>query len=172
MTHIFYLAWQYLRFHKLKTSILIIAITLVIYLPIALNVVVSQSSDQLLKRAESTSLVLGAQGSPAELVLNGLYFKEAKNASLNYSDLDKIRKSTRAQAIPLHVRFRSREFPIVGTSLAYFKYRSLQLSEGRSFALIGEAVIGANVARKLSLAAGGSVISSPETLFDLAGTYP
>ena len=39
-------------------------------------------------------------------------------------------------------------------------------------ATLGEAVIGAMVAQKLGLVAGDAIVSSPETVFDLAGVYP
>jgi len=38
--------------------------------------------------------------------------------------------------------------------------------------LLGECVIGANVAARLGLVPGDSIISSPETVFDIAGVYP
>ena len=37
---------------------------------------------------------------------------------------------------------------------------------------LGEAVLGADVARELQLEVGDYVISSPENVFDLAGVYP
>lgn len=172
MAHILFLAWQYLRFHKLKTSILVTAVTLTIYLPVALNVVVAQSSAQLMSRAVDTPLLAGSQGSPVELVLNALYFGGAKELALSYADLTLLQASGRAVPVPLHVRFHSRHDPIVGTSLAYFDYRRLQLAEGRAFAMLGEAVIGANVAKRRQLGIADSLISSPESLFDLAGVYP
>ena len=39
-------------------------------------------------------------------------------------------------------------------------------------AMLGEAVLGARVARELGIGPGDSVISSPENVFDLAGIYP
>ena len=47
--------------------------------------------------------------------------------------------------------------------------RSSPLSSRRQFALLGETVIGATVATELGLAPGDDLLSSPETLFDLAG---
>ncbi len=54
----------------------------------------------------------------------------------------------------------------------YFEFRGLSLAQGRMMATLGEAVIGARVARSLRLGAGDTVVSSPETVFDLAGVYP
>jgi putative ABC transport system permease protein len=72
----------------------------------------------------------------------------------------------------MYVRFKARGAPIVGTSLDYFDLRGLQVAQGRKFALLGEAVIGAAVATELGLEPGDDLLSSPETLFDLAGVYP
>ena len=38
--------------------------------------------------------------------------------------------------------------------------------------MLGECLIGADVARKLNLSVGDYILSSPENLFDLAGVYP
>jgi putative ABC transport system permease protein len=38
--------------------------------------------------------------------------------------------------------------------------------------LLGEAVLGAKVASELGVGPGGNLVSSPETVFDLAGVYP
>lgn len=62
--------------------------------------------------------------------------------------------------------------PFIGTSIEYFPFRLLNISTGNLFTFIGEAVVGANVAKALNLKVGDDLISSPENLFDLAGTYP
>jgi putative ABC transport system permease protein len=70
------------------------------------------------------------------------------------------------------VRFKSRGFPIVGTTLDYFNFRGLQIEQGDMFTMLGQCIIGAEVARELALKPGDYVVSSPETLFDIAGVYP
>ncbi|MEE8595854.1 MAG: hypothetical protein V3T25_08280, partial [Gemmatimonadota bacterium] len=74
MKQVFYVAWRYLAYHRWKTITLVGAITLIVYLPIGLRVLVDQSSRQLTARADATPLIIGAKGSPLELVLNTLYF--------------------------------------------------------------------------------------------------
>ena len=74
MSDVLYLAWRYLAYHKIKTMILVASITLIVFLPVGLNVIVGQSSAELTARAEATPLLVGAKGSPLELVLNSLYF--------------------------------------------------------------------------------------------------
>jgi putative ABC transport system permease protein len=77
-----------------------------------------------------------------------------------------------ALPIPLYVRFQARGNPIVGTTLDYFDFRNLRIAQGRYLAMLGDCVLGTRVAEILGLKAGDSLVSSPETLFDLAGIYP
>lgn len=86
--------------------------------------------------------------------------------------VDALADSGLASPIPLYVRFKARRFPIVGTTLDYFDFRGLTVAAGRPLALLGECVVGAEVAERLDLKAGDSLLSSPETVFDLAGVYP
>jgi putative ABC transport system permease protein len=169
---ILFLAGRYLAYHRVKTAILILAITLIVYLPVGLNVLVDRSAAHLTARAEATPLLVGAKGSPLELTLNSLYFESQTPAPTRYADLERIAEGGLARPIPLYVRFRARDFPIVGTSVDYFDFRALQLRSGRFMAVIGECVVGSRVARDLELEPGGSIVSSPESLFDLAGVYP
>jgi putative ABC transport system permease protein len=60
----------------------------------------------------------------------------------------------------------------VGTTLDYLEFRGLEVAEGRMMAVLGECVLGASVADSLNIGPGGSIISSPENLLDLAGVYP
>lgn len=172
MSDVLYLAWAYLAFHKIKTLILVASITLIVFLPVGLNVIVGQSSEELTARAEATPLLVGAKGSPLELVLNSLYFDADPPELTSYAAALRISETKLATPIPLYVRFRSRESPIVGTTLEYFEFRGLDLAAGRPMAVLGECVIGSRVARDLELTVGGTVISSPESVFDLAGVYP
>lgn len=172
MTDVLYLAWRYLAYHKIKTAILVASIMLIVFLPVGLNVIVGQSAEELTSRAEATPLLVGAKGSPLELVLSSLYFDANQPELTTYADSLRVGESGLATPIPLYVRFRSRESPIVGTTLEYFGFRGLELAEGRPMAVLGECVVGSRVAEDLDLGVGDTVVSSPESVFDLAGVYP
>ena len=172
MKGIFYLAWRYLAWHRWKSLILVAAITLVIFLPAVIQVLIDQTARQLGARAAGTPLLIGAKGSPLELTLNSLYLQSTPPASLPFSEVDTVRQQNLATPIPLYIRFKSQRAAIVGTSLAYFDYRRLSVASGRAMAVLGEAVIGANVARARNLSVGDYVLSSPESAFDIAGVYP
>ncbi|MGI9290276.1 MAG: ABC transporter permease, partial [Gammaproteobacteria bacterium] len=172
MTDMLYLSWRYVAYNRWKTLILVLAITLVIFLPAALNLLIERSASQLVARAEATPLLIGAKGSPLELALNALYFKGGTPPTLPYADINDVLNSQLALPVPLYVRFTSNDFPIVGTTPDYFDFRDLKLTDGRHAALLGEAVIGAEVANTLNLQVGDTIISAPESAFDLAGVYP
>lgn len=172
MSGTLYLAWRYLAFHRLKTAILVTSIALILYLPVGLRVLVSQSSQQLTARAAATPLVVGAKGSPLELVLNTLYFRADTPELMTYAEALRARDFGLARAIPMYVRFQSRGAAIVGTTLDYFDFRGLTIESGRQIALLGECVLGARAAASMGVGPGDHVVSSPESVFDLAGVYP
>ena len=69
-----YLAWQYLRYHWVTAAVLIAAITSIIYLPAALQVIASNAQAHLRERTQTNSLLVGPKGSELELVLGSVYY--------------------------------------------------------------------------------------------------
>jgi len=167
-----YIAWHYVVFNKVRTATLVACITLIAFLPMALQLVLTESERLLQSRAADTPLLLGVRGSALDLVMNSLYFDDEVPEILTMQAADEIGDTGLAYAIPLYVRFQARKQPVVGTTIDYFDYRNLRVAKGRMLALLGECVIGADVADEYGLEPGDSIVSSPETLFDLAGIYP
>ncbi|MEA3243011.1 MAG: hypothetical protein U9Q19_06165 [Pseudomonadota bacterium] len=168
----FYIAWKYLLFSKARSATLVACITLIAVLPLALEIILDESEHQLVERAQHTPLLVGARGSALDLVMNSLYFADEVPELVSMASADEITATDLAVTVPLYVRFQARGFPIVGTTLDYFDFRKLRLAAGTPFGLLGECVIGASVARQFELKPGDSLLSSPETVFDLAGVYP
>jgi putative ABC transport system permease protein len=167
-----YIAWRYVRSHRIKTAILIASITLIVFLPAGLDVLVRQSALQLRERATSTPLLIGAKGSELDLVLNTLYFESTPPSVMKMAEVYRVRDSGFGLAIPMYVQFRAKGFPIVGTGIEYFEFRDLAIRDGRMFSMLGECVLGSAVAQDLRLAAGDTLMSSSESVFDIAGVYP
>ncbi len=172
MSGIVYMAWRYVARHRFKTAILVLSLALIVFIPVGLRVLVAQSERELTARAERTPLVIGAKGSPLELVLSSLYFSLDAPQTLRFDAVDRVADTGLATPIPLSVRHRSRSDPIVATTLDYFGFRGLRIAEGRLLTRLGDCVVGARVARRRGLGPGQSVISSPENVFDLTGVYP
>jgi putative ABC transport system permease protein len=147
-------------------------ITITLFLPTGLEILLDESEHQLMSRAEVTPLIVGAKGSALDLVMNTLYFDDELPEFINMDAAERVSESALGLPIPVYIRFRARGFPIIGTTLDYLKARSLAVVEGRSLAVLGDCVVGAKVAAALDLSPDASIISSPESLFDLAGVYP
>jgi len=168
----FYLAWRYLSYNKVKTFILISCITIIAVLPLTLEILLDESERQLALRAESSPLLIGAKGSALDLVMNSLYFGNEVPETITMEAAEQVMDTNLAAPIPLFVRFKARDFPVVGTSIDYFDFRNLKFARGEIFVILGQCVIGSEVARKLNLEPGDHIVSSPETLFNIAGVYP
>jgi putative ABC transport system permease protein len=172
MLNSLYLAWRYILHNKIKTIIMVTSVTVIFYLPIGLNILVNETQEQLMARASSTPLIVGAKGSSLDLVINTLYFEPADFEELTMLAVDKIYETGFAVPIPMFIKFQARSFPIVGTAMEYFDFRGLEIEKGENLAVLGDCVIGSVVAKRLSLNPGDTLISSPENMFDIAGVYP
>lgn len=167
-----YIAWKYISFNKIKTATLVACVTLISFLPLALQLLLAESERQLMSRAVSTPLVVGAKGSSLDLVMSTLYFGDEVPEIITIQASERVDDTDLALPIPVYVRFKARGSPIVGTTLDYFDFRHLKIAQGRQLAVLGDCVLGARVAASLNLKPGDSLVSSPESLFDLAGVYP
>ena len=167
-----YIAWKYISYNRIKTAVLVASITLISFLPFALQLLLDESERQLMSRAVQTPLVVGQKGSALDLMMNTLYFGNEVPELMTMATSDRIADTDLALPIPMYVRFQARGNPIVGTTLDYFDFRGLEIARGRQLAVLGDCVLGARVAESLALKPGDSLVSSPESLFDLAGVYP
>ena len=182
----FQLALRYIRFHKVKTAILVACIFLTCFLPLAVRIVLNQFNRQIVARAESTPAVVGGQGSRLELALNSLYFQNQSPTKRNQRTIPfefalMVSEKGWGRGIPLYYKHRasgkavgaeSKPNPIVGTSLDYFEFRQLKCSEGSLFSILGDCVLGANVAARLQLSPGQRLASDAENILDISGGYP
>ena len=167
-----YLAYRYITYNRIKTGVLVACVTLIAFLPFALQLLLDESERQLMSRAVSTPLIVGAKGSALDLVMNSLYFGNERPETISMEAANRIWDSGLAMAIPMYTRFQARGFPIVGTTIDYSDFRNLRVASGRQLAVLGECVVGARAAEELNLGPGDHLVSSPESLFDLAGVYP
>lgn len=167
-----YLAFAYLRYHWARSLILMLVAALILFVPIATQILLSSSERALVARGEATPLLLGARGSQLDLTMAALYFSDERPDPIPMREVEAVWDSGLAIPIPLHTAFSSAGFRIVGTSLDYFDFRGLTVAEGRGLSVLGDTVIGADVAASLGKGVGDALVSSPENLFDLDGVYP
>ncbi|KIN75004.1 ABC-type transport system, involved in lipoprotein release, permease component [Sulfitobacter noctilucae] len=168
----FHLAFAYLRFNWIRSLVLVLVTALILAVPIISQVLLNGSRAALTDRADATPLVLGSRGSQLDLVMNALYFSEDRAEPVTMAVTDTVWNTGLGLPIPMNTAFETNGSRIIGTSLDYFDFRGLEVADGRGIAVLGEAVLGADVAARLALGPGDTVVSSPENLFDLDGVYP
>ena len=78
-----YLAFRYLSFYRFRSLVLVSAIGLIIFLPIGLEKLITDSEQEMMARAESFPLIIGAKGSSTDLVINAIYFEQQELEPLN-----------------------------------------------------------------------------------------
>ncbi|MEL6677909.1 MAG: ABC transporter permease [Pseudomonadota bacterium] len=167
-----FLASAYLRYHWARSLILVIVAALILFVPVATQLLLSSSERALVARGEATPLLLGSRGSQLDLTMAALYFSEERPSPVAMREVEAVWDSGLGLPIPVHTAFSSGGFRIVGTTLDYFDFRDVQIAEGRGLAMLGEAIIGAEVASTLGVGVGETLVSAPENLFDLDGVYP
>jgi putative ABC transport system permease protein len=167
-----YLAFAYLRYHWGRSLVLTLVAALIMFVPIATQILLSTSERALVARGDATPLLLGSRGSQLDLTMAALYFSDERPDPVTMREVEAVWDSGLAVPIPIHSAFSSAGFRIVGTTLDYFHFRGLNVSDGRGLSILGDAVIGADVAQSLGKGVGDTLVSSPENLFDLDGVYP
>ena len=167
-----YLAFSYLRYHWARSLVLVLVAALILFVPVATQTLLSTSERALVARGEATPLLLGSRGSQLDLTMAALYFSEERPDPVAMREVEAVWESGLGVPIPLHTAFSSSGFRIVGTTLDYFDFRDLRPQQGRGLSLLGDAVIGAEVAEALGKGVGDTLVSAPENLFDLDGVYP
>lgn len=166
------LAWRYICFHRGSTSVLVVALSLTLFLPLAAQVGMLRFQEHSLQRAASTPLILGARGSRFGLAIHALYFRGESPTTFHLQESLRIQESGLAETIELHTRFRARGAAIVGTTKRYFELRRLRLSSGQPIRRLGDCVVGAAAASRMGIKPGDRLLSESDNLFNLSGPTP
>ncbi len=126
--------------------------TAVLLVLISLN---RQSREQLEKQIDGIDMVLGAKGSPLQLILSSVYNLDAPTGNISLAEARRFMQHPLVEsAIPLSLGDSYHGYRIIGTTPAYLEKYQAKPAAGRVFSKPMEAVIGATVARRTGLAIG------------------
>ncbi|MEA5062114.1 MAG: ABC transporter permease [Proteiniphilum sp.] len=110
---------------------------------------------QLKNNVANIDLVVGAKGSPLQLILAGIYHIDHPTGNIQYKDALELTKNPLVkQAVPLALGDSYHGFRIVGTNQTYPDLYHGQLKEGKPWKSDFEANIGSKVAEKTGLRIG------------------
>ncbi|RSK28706.1 FtsX-like permease family protein [Bacillus sp. HMF5848] len=150
-----------LKGRALSTVFTIIAIALAVTLTFTVILVSTGIEEGVKKQAGAFDLVVGAEGSPTQLVLNSILFLDTPIANIPYSSYEELQKDERVlKVVPLALGDYFYGQPIVGTTTDYFlPFREglperFTLQQGEWFSKVGDAVLGSYVASAASMKIG------------------
>ncbi|MEM6633718.1 MAG: FtsX-like permease family protein [Bacteroidota bacterium] len=159
--NIFTLSWKNLQAKPLSTllSLLLLALGVgIISLLLLLN---RQLEEQFNKNIKGIDMVVGAKGSPLQLILSSVYHIDYPTGNISKAAADSLIKNPMIDwHIPLAYGDNLQSFRIVGTTYDYPKHYEVDITEGRLWDKTLEASLGARVAEELGLKVGDQFFSS------------
>lgn len=149
------LAWKNIWFKPLNTILSIVLLTASVAIITLLILVERQFEEKYQSNLDGVDLVLGAQGSPLQLVLSSVYHVDDPTGNISY-DSAKVwmQHPYVKKAIPLAFGDNYLGYKIVGTTPDYLVKYQAKCNEGKIFDKNFEVVVGADVAEKLDLKIG------------------
>lgn len=149
------LAWRNTWFKPLSTMLSIILLMSSVAIITVLILLQKQFEEQFSSNADDIDLVLGAQGSPLQLVLSSVYQMDAPTGNINYAEAKTWMQNPFVKsAIPLAYGDNYLGFKILGTTPDYLAKFGGTVENGKMFANTFEVVIGSEIASKLQLKVG------------------
>src|SRR5688572_401923 len=120
-----------------------------------LLLVVGQLEERMGRDARGIDLVVGAKGSPMQLILAGIYHLDAPTGNIPLAAAQALaRHRLVRKAMPLALGDSWKGFRIVGAGHEYVQHYGAQLQTGRLWEKSLEAVLGAEVAARTGLGVG------------------
>jgi putative ABC transport system permease protein len=120
-----------------------------------------QSSEQFNRNIKDVDMVLGAKGSPLQLILANVYHVDAPTGNIKVGDAKQvIHNPTVETAIPLAYGDNFEQWRIVGTDSNYARHYEMKLKQGVEFKAEYEATIGSDVAKSTGLKVGDTFLST------------
>lgn len=149
------LAWKNIWFKPLNTILSILLLTASVAIITVLILVEKQFEEKYQSNLDGVDLVLGAQGSPLQLVLSSVYQVDDPTGNISYDSVKVwMQHPYVKKAIPLAYGDNYIGFKIVGTTPDYIEKYQAKIAEGKVFKNNFEVVVGADVAEKLNLKLG------------------
>ena len=149
------LSIAYIRDRALSSALNLLLLALGVATIVVLMLFNEQFQERLDRDAKGVHLVVGAKGSPLQLVLSSVYHVDIPTGNIALAEAEKLRSHRLvASAIPLALGDAYRGFRIVGTEHAYAANYGAVVGKGRLWDKAFEATIGARVAEKTGLDIG------------------
>lgn len=159
--NIFKLSYRNMISRPLSTALCLVLLTLgagMISLLIHVNNHVQQQMENNLRGID---MVVGAKGSPLQLILSAIYHIDAPTGNVTLHEVEQLQENRLvASCIPLAYGDSYQGYRIVGTTYDYPKLYDASITSGRLWERPLEVVIGTKVATHQALTVGDTFVSS------------
>jgi len=151
----------YLRARALNTTLNVLLLALGIATITLLLLATSQLEERMQRDARGIDLVVGAKGSPMQIILSSIYQLDVPTGNVSWKQAQELgRHRAVKKMIPLALANNYRGFRIVGTNHDYAEHYGVRLAQGRLWQAPLEAVLGAEIAARTGLAMGATFIGA------------
>ena len=158
---LFYQAWQNLKAKPLQTSLSLALLAFGVGMVSLMLLTEKQVNDAFERNIKDIDLVLGAKGSPLQLILANVYHIDAPTGNILQREAEKVLKHPYiASGIPLAYGDNHEGYRIVGTEHSYVEHYGATLSEGALWNAPYEVTAGSRVAQNLGLQIGDTFYSA------------
>lgn len=153
------LAWKNIWYRKLSLLLSLLLLALGVGIISMLLLIEKSITDKMENDLRGTDLVVGAKGSPMQLVLSAIYHTDAPTGNILLRDVQQLATNKLVKWwIPLSYGDTYMGSSIVGTTPQYIDLYKGQLAAGKLFDKEMEVVAGAAIAKKAKLKVGSSFV--------------
>lgn len=156
--NVFSISWNSLKASKLTAFLNILLISFGTGILCILLLVSYQVEQKLENNARDIDLVVGAKGSPLQIILSSIFYIDFPTGNIPLKDAELLASNrTVRRAVPLALGDNYNGFRIVGTDTNFIGLYMLKLSGGKFWKKDFEVTIGSNVAEKQKLNVGDEI---------------
>jgi len=155
------LSWKYLSFRPLATGLNVILLAFGLAIITVLLLVQHQFEEKMTRDAAGIDLVVGAKGSPLQLILSSVYHIDFPTGNIKMEEAQRISRSRLVkQVIPLAMGDNVQGLRILGTNHDYLDLYSVKFAVGKAWEQPFEVTLGAESAQILGLKLGDTFSGS------------
>ncbi len=159
--NLFRISWRNLTDRPLSSFLSGLLMTFGITIISLLLLLNKQLDDQFRRNIKGIDMVLGAKGSPLQLILSSIYQIDSPTGNIPLEEAEKLTRNPMIKtAIPLSMGDNYRSFRIVGTNKKYLDHFGATVAQGRLFQQDLDVVIGPRVAQVAGLKLGDTFSGS------------
>ena len=153
---IFSLAWKSLLNRRFTALLTVVSIALSVALLVGVERLRTEARESFANTLSGTDLIIGARSGPVQLLLYAVFRIGDATNNISWKSYRDIAEHPKVSwTVPIALGDSHRGFRVLGTTPAYFDHyryarnRPLEIAEGQRFSDLYDAVVGAEVAKKL-----------------------